>query len=154
MYKCPYCNCDLEPCSGGNVLGICPVCREIWSEDFYIDVMNNPCLKCKSTKVKIREYKLSYICLECEEQWLECEEQWIKTHNGLKGLTPEIHAIDFDTLMIAIKEELQAADKEHGPMLEPIEGWYTTLCEITEWQREIFRVSCAKRMYSVYMYAY
>lgn len=135
MYKCPYCEFDLEPCIGENVLGICPLCREIWSKHFHIDVMNNPCPECKKTKAKIHEYQLSYQCLECGHQWI------VVLQEGKDPTPEEVYIVDFDTLLTEIKEELQAGDKKHGPMLDPVEGFKTLFCEVAELDREVSRVN-------------
>lgn len=130
--KCPYCEVDLESCVGSETLGICPGCRELWTNEGYRIIMTNPCPKCKRTKAIINA-ECNWHCIVCNHQWMEAFEE-------SKGF-PEAHTIDFDVLLEKVKEELQAGDEKHGPMLEPIEGWYTTLCEITEWQREIFRLN-------------
>lgn len=47
--------------------------------------------------------------------------------------------MDMHSTINEILDELERADKKHGPMAEPIEGWFTLLIEVLELGREVLR---------------
>lgn len=128
-YTCLYCESLLEECVGA--MGICPVCREVWMEGDYLEVLNNKCPECGAYPRK-DEWEHDFQCPKCDHLF------------DKQGTTPEEPlplpvTLDMDALLIKIEEEMIRADKKHGPMEDPEEGWYTTQCEFFEWKKEVFK---------------
>lgn len=43
------------------------------------------------------------------------------------------------SILYEILEELDKADDKHGPMMDPVEGWHTLMCEMQELKREMMK---------------
>jgi len=53
--------------------------------------------------------------------------------------------IDTSSICKEILDELARADAKHPPMSEPREGFLTLKCEVTELEREVFRVNVSPK---------
>lgn len=132
--RCLYCITLLEPCMGA--MGVCPECKVIWTDDFYKEVRENPCPKCGFTKLRIRPGALDYSCSECNHQWYPGDATYEEIpSDGILKTSP----INWAAVMGKVEKEMKFADKKHGTMEDPEEGWFTAECEFTEWKKEVFK---------------
>ena len=141
-FACLYCEGVLEECVGA--MGICPNCREVWSEEDYAEVLAHPCPRpgCgEYPRIKqpltapAAEYIYDYRCLQCDYEWNKKP----PLRKPPVDVEPVPLTLDMDALVIQIENEMKKADKKYGLMEDPEEGWYTAECEFIEWKKEVFR---------------